>query len=460
MRWPWRNGRLEVLRTRWLSSHRDLAVREQLQNGLTQQRTWTWALGGASVAGLAWMGLGLRRRGQRIAAEKQHRAEAESALRRAEELLERSFGHNPEPMLIVERDSGVVRDANAALLSLLGVRPEGLIGQALPALDRHVDSEALAQLIASLDSAGTLDAVPLRLARADGQARDCLVSAERFHIDAMTQVFCLVRDVTEQLQRDAALRKAYDALAAQLDASRHDLASAREGQARAEGRLQEFTRTVAHDLKAPVHAVQGFAGLLRSRLLAGHVDDALTISDHIGRAAERMNTMIAALSRLAQVGQQPLYRTSVDMGRLARDTWTLIAATHGARDVAFKLADLPTAQADPDLVAQVWQNLLHNASKYSARVAQAHVAVDSFRDERGTWYRVTDNGAGFDMAKASLLFQPFQRMHAGKDFEGSGVGLSLVRRIIEHHGGEIRLRSAPGVGTVAEFTLDAQNVPG
>ena len=115
---------------------------------------------------------------------------------------------------------------------------------------------------------------------------------------------------------------------------------------------------------------------------------------------------------------------------------------------------LPTAQGDPDLVAQVWQNLLHNAWKYSARAQVARIRVDSFDDARGRWYRVTDNGAGFDMRRARGLFQPFRRMHPSSQFEGSGVGLSLVQRIVQHHGGEVRLRSQEGVGTVAEFTLD------
>ena len=84
----------------------------------------------------------------------------------------------------------------------------------------------------------------------------------------------------------------------------------------------------------------------------------------------------------------------------------------------------------------------------------ARIRVDSFDDERGRWYRVTDNGAGFDMRRARGLFQPFRRMHPSSQFEGSGVGLSLVQRIVQHHGGEVRLRSQEGVGTVAEFTLD------
>lgn len=212
---------------------------------------------------------------------------------------------------------------------------------------------------------------------------------------------------------------------------------------------------VSHDLRAPLIAMQGFVGLLRERLQDGHLQEAEAYTEHIARATRRMSAMVAALTDMAKVSRKPLQRVTVDMQRLAQDTWTLLSAAEPQRRVDFRLDSLPPAHADADLAAQVWQNLLHNAWKYSAQVVQARVSVDSFRDARGIWYRVTDNGAGFDMAKAGQLFQPFQRMHTASQFEGSGVGLSLARRIVDHHQGEIRLRSAPGVGTVAEFTLDA-----
>ena len=98
---------------------------------------------------------------------------------------------------------------------------------------------------------------------------------------------------------------------------------------------------------------------------------------------------------------------------------------------------------------------MENAWKYTARKTDPKVAVEAFRTGERQWFRITDNGAGFDMATAERLFQPFQRMHAASDFEGTGVGLSLVRRILQRHGGDIRVRSGVGVGTVVEFTFDA-----
>ena len=454
------NGRLEALRVRWLSSHRDVADRSALEQGLAQQRMRTWGLAGASAAALLLLGTGVWVRGRRIATERQGRLDAEQALQRAEEVLARTFANHPDPMLIVERGSAVVRDANAALLALLGATAGSLIGRSLASLAQHVDAQAMQQLVQLLDGDGLLDAAPLRLRRADDTVRDCLVSADVLDIDGVAHVFCIVRDITEPLAGDAAMRTGYEALAAQLAQSRRELDAARAAQALAEGSQHEFTRAVAHDLKTPLNAVQGFAGLLRQRLLAGHVQEAAGYADHIERAAQRMAAMIDALARLAQVARRPLRRQPVDMQQLVRDTWALLVASRPGPVAGFRVEGLPAAQADPDLAAQVLQNLLENAWKYSAGVDAAQVAVDSYRDGRGTWYRITDNGVGFDMGRAQALFQPFQRLHAASRFEGTGVGLSLVRRIVDHHGGEVRLRSAPGAGTVAEFTLDPPPGPG
>jgi PAS domain S-box-containing protein len=448
------NGRLEVLRTRWLSSHRAAAEQAMFERDRAAHRGWMWSLAGVSGAALALMGTGLWWRGRRIATEQQARARAETALRQTQELLDRTFARHADAMLIVERGSGIVRDANAALLALLGVTAERFIGSSLRADGAAVDAAALQALTEALAESGALDAMPLRVQRGDGQARDCLVSADALQIDGAPHVFCIVRDITEQLTQDAAMRSGYDALAAQLAQAQRERDAARQGQAQAQDKLSEFTRAVAHDLKAPLRAVQGFAGLLRERVLAGHAQEALEYLSHIDRAAQRMSMMIGALGRLGQVTQHPLERRSIDMKRLAQETWALIGASHPARRTAFSMADLPVAQGDPDLTAQVWQNLLDNAAKYSADVAEPKVALDSFADARGTWYRVTDNGAGFDSDKAGRLFQPFARMHTSQQFEGSGVGLSLVQRIVDHHRGEIRLRSAPQIGTVVEFTLD------
>jgi len=448
------DGRLEQLRLRWLASHRDLATSKQLASGLAVQRNRTWAVAAAGGGAVLLLGAGLWWRGRRLAAERAARLAAEAAQQEAETVLLHSFAQHPDPMLLVERGSSLVRDANAALLDLLGLQADQLIGQPLQALGGLVDAGALQRLVQSLAEAGRLDAVPLQLRRADGTPRDTRVSADVLSVNGADHVFCLVRDITEQLAHDAVLRQGYDILAAQLQLAHHERDHALSRQALAEDRLHEFTRVVSHDLKTPLNAVQGFAGLLRQRLQAGHVQEAVQHAERIASASRRMAAMVDALGRLAQIARQPLLREPLDMAKLVVDTWDMLHPQWAGHAVQFQVDALPAAQGDPGLVAQVWQNLLGNAAKYSANAAPARVAVSSFQDGRGTWYRVVDNGAGFDMGAAQHLFVPFQRLHEGSQFEGSGVGLSLVRRIVDHHGGDVRLRSTPGVGTVAEFTLD------
>lgn len=159
--------------------------------------------------------------------------------------------------------------------------------------------------------------------------------------------------------------------------------------------LTDFTRAVTHDLRAPLQAVQGYVDLLRAHLQAGHVHEVLFLGERIERAAQRMDGMVQALARLLELERKPIERAAVDMQCLAQETWTIVAAGEPGRNVDLSLHSLPATRADAALVAQIWQNLLDNAWKYTARSAQPKVAVDSWRDGRGTWYRVADNGAGF-----------------------------------------------------------------
>jgi PAS domain S-box-containing protein len=251
-----RSGRLEALRSKWLVSRSELAERREHERGLDRQRGWTWGLAAVSGASLLAMGWALRQRSRRIASERQRR-------RAAEELLERAFTQNPEAMLVVERGSAEVKDANAAALELLGrTGRESLIGRSLRDLAQHVDAEALQALTLALEQDGSLCGSPLRVRRQDGSDRHCLVTAAPLAIGGATQVFCVLRDITESLAADDGLRRAYDHVVAQLELARREAGAARDAQGRAEGRLQEFTRGIAHDLRTPLNAVQGFSGLL------------------------------------------------------------------------------------------------------------------------------------------------------------------------------------------------------
>jgi PAS domain S-box-containing protein len=454
------NGTLPALRERWLNDGPASAEQQAVERDLAQQRRWTWWLAVAGSLLLLLAALALRQRGRAVAHERARREDAERSLRRSEELLERTFQRNPEPMLVVDHASGLVQDANPAVAALLGLDEAQVVGQPLRSLAHHIGLDTLKRMARAIDLDGLLDALPVNLTRADGQQRACLVSADKLRVGELTVVLCIVRDVTERLAQDPVFRQGYQTLHDELAQARRDAPDSvppSESAEPGDARLREFTRAVAHDLRAPLLAIQGFMGLMRERLKLGHTDEALEYSEQVDKATKRMNAMIEALCNLAQIDQHPLHRRRIDMQALAEDTWALVRSGAADRKIEIQFDPLPPARGDADLVAQVWQNLLHNAWKYTARAPLARIRVDSFQEDRRNWYRVADNGAGFDMAHARALFQPFRRMHSASQFEGSGIGLSMVQRIVQHHGGEVRLRSQAGVGTVAEFTLEPGN---
>lgn len=449
-----KSGKLEALRVKWLSSHRDARARAQLQQRVVLQ----WVAGGvlALTALVLFFLLARRLRARSLAmrAERARREQAEHALRAAEQRFEQTFMLHPDGMAILEAGSGLMLEVNQAICKLLGVAREAVVGQAVDALPAIDSPLALTTLRAILHETGNLEAAPLQLRCSDGELRDCLVHSEYFDLDTRRCVFVVVRDVTEQSRRQAQFRKGYEALLAQTRAQAKTLSAANEMVDAARRTTTRFASTVAHDLQAPVRAIRGISVFLRHDIGSGALESALANVDRIDRAALRMDSLIGGLSRLTLAEESELLCERVDMTAAARDTWEIVAADPGRR-VAFTLADLPPAMADAQLIAQVWQNLLGNAWKYTGRSAVPAVGVDSFAEGGRTWYRVADNGAGFDMSHSDGLFQPFRRMHTEREFPGTGIGLSIVQRIVQRHGGEIRARSNVGIGSIFEFTLQA-----
>lgn len=219
------------------------------------------------------------------------------------------------------------------------------------------------------------------------------------------------------------------------------------------GEHESFSYTVSHDLRAPLRVVEGFARILKEdygRLLDRIGNDHL---DRVMGAAARMNSMIDSLLSLSQLSAQPLARQPVDLSQLAGFVVEELRRSAPERSVTVHIQPRMVVQGDPTLLRMVLENLLGNAWKYSAKCAQAQIRFEAQLEE-GQWtYRVSDNGAGFDMRFADRLFGVFQRLHSASDFQGTGVGLASVRRIVRRHGGDIWAESAVGEGARFYFTL-------
>lgn|GEM_PF-825050 len=260
-------------------------------------------------------------------------------------------------------------------------------------------------------------------------------------------------DVTDRVEAQQRLQE----LAAELERRVEE----RTSELRAAMReLESFSYTVSHDLRAPLRAIAGFTHLLREHSGAMLGGEGLRLVDRIEANAMHMAALIDGLLALAQHSRRPLDKKPIDVGSLVGEVLGSLRQELQALDAEVVVAELPACHADPVLLRQVFANLLSNAMKYSAMRKPPRIEIGA-REERGeTVYWVRDNGVGFDMRYAQRMFRPFERMHSASEFPGIGIGLSIVRRIVERHGGRIWAESAPGEGATFSFTLGPDRANG
>lgn len=220
--------------------------------------------------------------------------------------------------------------------------------------------------------------------------------------------------------------------------------------------LEAFSFSVSHDLRAPLRAVQGYGDLLAQATppLEG---EAATFVHHIRHAARRMNTLIDDMLSLSKLTRAEVRKRPVSIGSMVRDILNGLRDTTPARQVRTDVDESLVAEADAALLRLALENLLSNAWKYSGKREDALIEFFAEPQPDGRLaYCVRDNGAGFDMAYAQRLFEPFRRMHSESDFPGTGVGLAIVHRVIRKHGGELWAQAAKNRGATFRFTLPGQ----
>lgn len=255
-------------------------------------------------------------------------------------------------------------------------------------------------------------------------------------------------EMLEQIQeRDTALQTARDELELRVDR--------RTAQLEAVNReLESFTYSVAHDLRAPLRHIQGFVDALREDCEGKLDPQALGYMNRIVDSTRRMDQLINDLLGLAQVGRQELQFQSVGLTGLVGEVIREFAQeTHG-RNIQWTLGDLPAVECDPGLMKLVFYNLISNAIKYTQPRDPAVIEVGATTVNGERIFFVRDNGVGFNMKYAHKLFGVFERLHRREDFEGTGVGLATVQRIVHKHGGRIWAEAAVDRGATFFFTLN------
>lgn len=217
--------------------------------------------------------------------------------------------------------------------------------------------------------------------------------------------------------------------------------------------LEAFSYSVSHDLRAPLRAVSAFTQALLSEHVTTLNDEGRRLLQNVNAGAAHMDRLITDLLRLSQLNRQALHRQPVRFGELVQRVVDGMVSERAGRNIEFVIADFPTWQVDPGLLEQVFVNLISNAIKFTREREQARIEIGYRMDGTTLVCFVRDNGVGFNMKYMNKLFGVFQRLHSADQFEGTGVGLSIVRRIVERHGGKVWVDGAQDQGATFYFSL-------
>jgi PAS domain S-box-containing protein len=261
-----------------------------------------------------------------------------------------------------------------------------------------------------------------------------------------THVLGISQDITQKKELENVIADLHSALKVRAD----ELEATNKS-------LESFTSAASHDLRSPLSVIGGYAGLLEKNYASCLDEKGLHYLSVIGKRVKSMASLIDDLLSFSRLSLREVKKTDVDMnGLVAQVVADMPVGKPGVKKPVIQLGVLPAAPADTGLLRQVWVNLLSNAVKYSGRAASPLIEVSGRIEGAEAIYSVRDNGAGFDMVQYDKLFQVFERLHTDLDFEGTGVGLATVRRVVTRHGGRVWAEGVVDQGAVFHFALPVQ----
>lgn len=351
---------------------------------------------------------------------------------------------------------GCVTDWPLSAQRLLGHAPETVVGehaQCFDPPDAHTDQAETTLALERAALLGQCENSGWRV-RADGGRFWAHTVFTALYDDSTGEsrgFSCLMRDMTEVKRLEDLLRQLNQELEDRVQERTRQLQEINQD-------LESFSASVSHDLRAPLRHIGSFVELLREELGEQAEPQVLRHLGTIAQSAEHMGQLIEGLLAFSRLGRAPLARRGVAMGALLQSSLNRVrhdpSLQRPADSVHWRLpTDWPEVPGDALLLSQVWDNLLANALKYSRPRELAEIEVGWSTEGGETVFWVRDNGVGFDLRRADKLFGVFQRLHRARDFEGTGIGLALCRRILERHGGRIWAASAPEQGSTFSFAL-------
>jgi PAS domain S-box-containing protein len=361
-------------------------------------------------------------------AEHQH---TEEALRESQDQVRRLSEASFEAIAI--HDNGVLLSANSQYCQMFGYEPDELPGkQVLPMTVAPEAMEAVKQEIAS-GSLGPYEATGMRK---DGTRFPMEIRVRGMEYEGRKVRVAAIMDITERKQAELALQQR----TIQLEAANQE--------------LEAFSYSISHDLRSPLRAMDGFSRILLEEYAPQLPAEAQRYLGLVRNNAQQMGHLIEDLLAFSRLSRLPLTKMTVASKEIVNQVVAELREDQGMRKVKVIVGDLPDCQADPALLKQVWVNLIANAFKFTRKREDAQIEIGAKQSDAECFYFVKDNGVGFDMQYAHKLFGVFQRLHRSEDYEGTGVGLAIVQRIVHRHGGRAWGEAQPDKGAIFYFSLE------
>lgn len=377
------------------------------------------------------------------------RKRAEHGLAR-ESYRNQAFLRNSSDGVHILYADGYVLEVSDSFCRMLGYSRDELLGAHVSKWDAQFSPDELSRKLKEQLESGTTSIFETRHRRRDGSFIDVEVSGNSLQLDGHKVLFNSARDITERKRATEQIRTLNENLEQRVAERTRELEHANR-------ELDSFAYSVSHDLRAPLRALLGFSELIQAHHASVLDTDGRQLFGRIAHNSRRMGEMIDDLLRLARVGRGGLDLRPVDLHELVAEVVRTAGAEYAKTEV--EQARLPVVTGDRGLLRQVFQNLISNAFKFSANAAAPMVRIGITHGSDDSVFFVRDNGAGFAMEYAQKLFGAFQRMHKESDFPGTGIGLVIVKRIIERHGGRIWAEAAVGKGATFFFTLGRNCLP-
>lgn len=374
------------------------------------------------------------------------RKQAEEKLSEALDYTSNIIRTSPQAIIVTDPE-GIVLLWNEAAETIFGFRPDETLGKYYPIIPIGKESEAQNGRNEVLGGETITDYETERVHK-NGSVIYVSFSASplRNSNGQITGILSIIGDISERKEAEMEIRNLNNDLELRV--------IERTGQLQvANNELEAFSYSVSHDLRAPLRGIDGFTRILLDDYSPLLDDEGIRVCNIIRDNTRRMGQLIDDLLTFSKLGRFELSKSWIDMNTMVISVYNEITEDQANEKIVFNVGKLSESFGDPNLIRQVWINLLSNAIKYSSKKEKSIINVSCKREKDMCVYAVNDNGAGFDMEYYSKLFGVFQRLHSPRDFEGTGVGLASVQRIVRRHGGEVWAEGIEHEGATFYFSL-------